>query len=477
MRFRDVYNERVLTEAQKVFKDWEGYIKRIPILKKGVEILKVLEKHGQAYIVGGAVRDIISGEKKPDDIDIATNVPMEKIESLFKTHDIGANKDFGIVVVKHKGEDFEIAQFRKDGTYTDGRRPDKIEVVATFKGDAERRDFTINAMAVDSKGNIIDHFDGQGDIKNKTLRAVGDPDKRFSEDYLRMLRAVRFASRLDLQLDPEVTTAIQKSSIKIKDIAPERVTKELLKMAKQKGGKFADAIVKLDQVGLLHHILPEVVKMKEFEHDIENHPEGGVYAHTLAALRASDSKDPIVNLSILLHDIGKIKTKKMDEKGRITYFQHHKEGAEMVDQIAQRLKLDTKTKNAMKFATLNHMKIHDLLKMSNKKIIQLMNDPNWATLLAVGEMDARARGKMFNKKEWDAIKVKIDAITRQFADKGTDALTNIRKVVTGSLIMRLKRIKPGPAVGRYIQKTVDWIADNNINIKDEAKIKKFIKQL
>jgi tRNA nucleotidyltransferase (CCA-adding enzyme) len=244
----------MLSEMAQITKDWEGYVKRVPMLKKGIEVLKILEKHGQAYITGGAVRDIITGEKTPDDIDIATNVPMEKIEELFKTHDIGANKDFGIVVVDYKGESFEVAQFRKDGTYSDGRRPDKIEVLASFKGDAERRDFTINAMAVDSKGNIIDYFDGQKDIKNKLIKAVGDPEKRFSEDYLRMLRAVRFSSRLGMDIDPDTISAIKNTAVKIKDISPERITKELLKMAKQEGTQLADAILMLDKADLLKHI-------------------------------------------------------------------------------------------------------------------------------------------------------------------------------------------------------------------------------
>jgi len=475
MRFKTYY----LTEAEQL-KDWKGYINRIPALKNGIEILKKLEKYGKAYIVGGAVRDIISGEKEPDDIDISTNVPMEKIESMFDTHDIGANKDFGIVVIKYKSESYEIAQFRRDGTYTDGRRPDKIEVLASFKGDAERRDFTINAMAVDSKGNIIDYFDGTKDIKNKLLKTVGDPDKRFSEDYLRMLRAVRFSSRLGMDIDPDTASAIKRSSINIKKISPERISKELLKMAKQKGTKFADAIVQLDKVGLLQHILPEIYKMKEFEHEKEHHPEGGVYDHTLSALRANDSDDYILNLAILFHDIGKVNTKTITPEGRIQYLLHAREGADMIDDISARLKLTNNTRDAIKFSALNHMKIHELTKMSNNKIIKLMNDPHWDTLLAVGQMDAKARGELFKKAEWDAIKLKIDQITKRYEsdDKNIDALTNIRKVVNGDLVMKIKKItKPSKKVGDYISATVEWIVNNNIDVKNVKKIERFIKEL
>lgn len=263
--------KQYLTE-EKV-KDFNSYIQRIPMLDVGIEVLKKLERFGDAYIVGGAVRDIILGED-PKDIDIATNTPMEKVEELFKTFDIGKNKDFGINVIKYKGFEFEIAQFREDGSYKDGRRPSSVILNVPFKSDAERRDLTLNAMAIDSKGNIIDHFEGMKAIKDKVIKTVGDPEKRFSEDYLRMMRSIRFSSRLGFEIDEKTIEAIKKGSGNISKIAVERITDELLKMASQTGSKFADAIEKLDETGLLEIILPEVVKMKEFKHSISDHSEG-----------------------------------------------------------------------------------------------------------------------------------------------------------------------------------------------------------
>lgn len=263
--------KQYLTE-EKV-KDFNSYIQRIPMLDVGIEVLKKLERFGDAYIVGGAVRDIILGED-PKDIDIATNTPMEKVEELFKTFDIGKNKDFGINVIKYKGFEFEIAQFREDGSYKDGRRPSSVILNVPFKSDAERRDLTLNAMAIDSKGNIIDHFEGMKAIKDKVIKTVGDPEKRFSEDYLRMMRSIRFSSRLGFEIDEETIEAIKKGSGNISKIAVERITDELLKMASQTGSKFADAIEKLDETGLLEIILPEIVKMKEFRHSISDHNEG-----------------------------------------------------------------------------------------------------------------------------------------------------------------------------------------------------------
>jgi len=465
MRFKQFY----LIESEAL-QDFKSYVAKNPLLKKATEIVAILSKHGKAYIVGGAVRDIVLG-KEPDDIDIATNVPMAKIEELFPTHDIGKNKDFGIVVVEYKDENFEIAQFRKDGTYSDGRRPDTVEIVPDFKDDAARRDFTINAMGIDSEGNIIDYFDGMKDIKDKVLRTVGIPSERFGEDHLRMLRAIRFASRLGFKIDPETAQAIKDGSENINKIAGERIKKEFVKMAEQDGSKFADAIVELDNVGLLDKILPEIVKLKEFEHNVEHHPEGGVWAHTLSALRTVKVKDPIVNLAVLLHDVGKQKVHTRDEKGD-HYFGHAEEAKEFIEQIADRLKLELKTKDALLFSAMNHMKMHEILKMSNSNIIKLMESPYWEVLKATAEADNKARGELYDDAEWKEITNKLAKLAEGSANR--KQLEAIKKVVNGKWVMELRNIKGGPAVGKIISDTVSWIQDNEIDISDLDKIKEHI---
>jgi len=466
MKFKTFY----ITESEAV-KDWKEYVSKNLLLKKASEVVEILSKFGKAYIVGGAVRDIVLG-KEPDDIDIATNVPMAKIESIFSTHDIGKNKDFGIVVIKYKDENFEIAQFRKDGTYTDGRRPDSIKIVPDFKDDAARRDFTINAMGIDSEGNIIDYFDGMKDIQNKVLRTVGNPSERFGEDYLRMLRAVRFSSRLGFKLDPETKDAIKKGSENINNIAAERIQKELVKMAEQEGSKFADAIVELDDSGLLDKILPEIVKLKEFKHNVKFHPEApDVYGHVIAAIKANKVADPIVNLAILLHDVGKLKTHSVDEKGD-HYLGHAEEAKELIDQIADRLKFDLKTKDAIMFATLNHMKMHDFLKLSNSNIIKMMDSPYWEVLKSTAEADTKARGELFDKEEWDEVVKKINKFSEGAANR--KQIETIKKVVNGRGVMELRKIKGGPDVGKIIVDTVTWIHDEGIDINDIEKIKEHI---
>lgn len=269
MRFR-----RYIIESSNTMKDWLSYVKRNKELQIAISILKKIEKAGyRAYLVGGCVRDLILGNLKPHDVDIATNMPMDELGKLFKTYDIGKSKSFGIVVVKQSGYDFEIAQFRTDGTYLDGRRPESVQITAKFKEDVERRDFTINAMGINSKGEIIDYFDGKRDIKNKVLKTVGDPYKRFGEDYLRLLRAGRFSAKLDFDIERNTKKAIQKLSYNIKDISPERLRDELLKVAKEGSETFAKYIIILDELKILKHILPEVVNLKFFKENFHHHPE------------------------------------------------------------------------------------------------------------------------------------------------------------------------------------------------------------
>lgn len=453
--------------------NWLEYVGRSPILTAAVEVLSTLSQYGKAYIVGGAVRDIVTGEKDPDDIDIATNVPMDTIESLFPTHDIGANKDFGILVIEYGGFSFEVAQFRRDGTYYDGRRPDTVEIVMELRTDVERRDFTINALAVDAAGNVIDYFDGAGDIKNKILRAVGDPEKRFGEDYLRMLRAVRFASRMGYEIEPATASAIRSHAGQISNIAKERITNEIVKMASQSGDRFAQAIMLLRDTGLLEHILPEVLKMDEFEHTAASHPEGNVYEHTLAALRSSKAADPIINLAILLHDVGKIDTQGFSEEGIVNYIGHVEAGMKRIDQIADRMRLDNETRIALIFATENHMKMHDILKMSDSKIVQLMLDKNWDVLYQVGLADARARGELFSQEEWAALDEKIAFLREKFASKQEH--DKIKKIVGGKLLMSMYPERaPGPWMSQAINSAVDWIINNDVDISDMAAIKQFI---
>lgn len=466
-----------LYEAREMFKDWMQYVKKNSELAAGVKVLQKINKAGyKAYIVGGPVRDITLG-KQPNDIDIATNMPMNKLTKMFKTYDIGKSKDFGIVVAKEGGHDFEIAQFRADGKYIDGRRPEAVTIKGSFEDDAGRRDFTINAMGINAKGEILDYFDGKRDIQNKVLRTVGDPLKRFGEDYLRIMRLARFSSKLGFDIDPETKKAAKKLSPNILSLSPERIKDELIKSASQSGEKFAEYIQILADLKILRLILPEVMNLKWFRENLQHHPEtrghgGTVYSHVMAALKQSKTADPIKNLAILLHDVGKGVTASQ-EKGLPRYLRHARKSVDLVNDIANRLKMSNKEREALIFGVGNHMKFHNILKMKPSKIAKLANDDNWDVLVAVGHADEYSRGETFRHAgEFEKIVDKAVEIKNKY---GTKEVTKRLKLVDGNHVMSITGLKQGPKVGQIIKNTTEWIMDNDV--KDQDIIDDYIRGL
>lgn len=466
-----------LYEAREMFKDWMQYVNKNSELAAGVKLLQKINKSGyKAYIVGGPVRDITLGNQ-PNDIDIATNMPMDLLEKMFKTYDIGKSKDFGIVVVKEGGFSFEVAQFRNDGKYIDGRRPETVKITGSFEDDAGRRDFTVNAMGINAKGEIIDFFDGKKDIVNKVLRTVGDPLKRFGEDYLRMMRLARFSSKLGFEIDPETKKAAKKLSPNILSLAPERIKDELMKSAAQSGEKFAEYIQILGDLKILRLILPEVMNLKWFRENLQHHPEtrgegGTVFSHVMAALKQSKTANPIKNLAILLHDVGKGVSLSHDQ-GLPRYLRHARKSVELVNDIADRLKMSNKEKDALIFAVGNHMKFHKILDMKPSKIAKLVNDDNWDVLVAVGQADEFARGEAFmHVGEFEKIIDKAVEIKNKY---GTKEVTKRMKLVDGNHVMTITGLKPGPKVGEIIKNTTTWIMDNDV--KDQDIIDDYIRKL
>jgi tRNA nucleotidyltransferase/poly(A) polymerase len=462
-----------LLEARQQLKDWQGYVKRSRDLFNAVNILNKINKAGyKAYIVGGSVRDIVLGNEKFHDVDIATNMPMDKLQKMYRTHDIGKSKDFGIVVVKEGGSSYEVAQFRQDGKYLNGRKPESVQITGSFEDDAQRRDFTINAMGINAKGEIIDYFDGKRDIKNKVLRTVGDPYKRFGEDHLRMMRLARFKSKLDFEIDPETKKAARKLSPNILNLSPERVKEELLKSAAQSGDKFADYIQTLDDLRILRYILPEVMNLKWYRENLQFHPEtrghgGTVFSHVMAALKNSNTKDPIKNLAILLHDVGKGVTFAPHKSGGFpTYYRHAEKSVKLVNAIADRLKMSNKEKDALMFGVGNHMKFHKILDMRPSKIAKLVNDENWDVLVAVGRADEFSRGDVFRHAgEFEKIVDKAVKIKNKYGNIGE--VKKRIKLVDGNHVMALTGMKPSPKLGEVIRQTANWIMDNDITDKDQ----------
>ncbi len=439
-------------------------MKSSPLLNVGIDLLRKIEALGyEAYIVGGTPRDLMLG-KASNDVDIATNCPLEILEKNFTTHNIGKSREFGILTVRWTEFMFEVAQFRSDGEYKDGRRPDSVKIVGDFKQDVVRRDFTINALGLNSSRIFIDHVDGIIDIQDKLVRAVGDPYKRFEEDHLRMIRAARFAAPEDFSLEKKTREAIIILADLIHKVTPERIRMELVKAARKPGPQFAQFILILDDLTLLEKILPEVACLKHYKHNPEHHPEGPtVMDHTIKCLEISD--DPYLSkLAILFHDIGKSVT--MEEVGgQPTYHRHELKSAEMMKEICERLKFSSNDSDILINAVADHMKFHKILEMRPSKVARLVNSDHFDTLMDVARADEFCRGEKFAYFDQFPDKIKR---AEEIKAKWEGRLTQkSNKLVSGNRIMEIVGIKPGPTVGKIKRQVEDHIIDNELDPTDD----------
>ena len=299
-------------------------------------IAQRLREHGHvAYFAGGCVRDLVRG-RAPKDIDIATDARPEEVQKIFpRTYAVGAH--FGVIVVLKGGMQFEVATFRSEGAYLDGRRPSEVRF-STAEEDAQRRDFTINGMFYDPlTDQVIDFVGGRADLEARLVRAIGNPEERFAEDRLRLLRAVRFATVLEFEIEEQTWAALVRQAQSIQQISAERIRDELVRifLAPQR----ARGWDLLDTSGLMRAILPELEALKGCEQPPQFHPEGDVFKHTRIMLELLPEKVslPLV-LSVLFHDIGKPPTASVDADGRIRFNGHDRVGAEMTEAIMQRLR-------------------------------------------------------------------------------------------------------------------------------------------
>ena len=445
------------------------------LINIGVSLLLRIESLGdfQAYIVGGAPRDLIMGIA-PDDIDIATNCPMEILEENFRTFNIGKSKEFGILSILFQGQSFEVAQFRSDGKYSDGRRPDDITIIQDFREDASRRDFTINSLAMDSKEGIIDYFNGREDIDRGIIRTVGNPIERFKEDHLRMMRAARFAAMDGFRIEKGTRRSIRKLFKLINKVTPERIHGELVKAASKLGPQFARYILILDDLKLLYQILPEVHAMKYFKHDLQHHPEGPtVFDHSIACLEVMYDEPYQSKLAALFHDTGKCISFQEDKYWwKMTYHRHEKYSEPLVEGICNRLKFSGLDKEAMMFAVKNHMKFHHMLEMKPSKIARLVSHPDFDTLLDVAKADEFSRGERFMYRgEFDKIIKRIYKIRDRWESHVINSYLNL---VDGNRIMELIELEPGPIVGKIKRAVEDRIMDERLDPADLKLVDKII---
>ena len=321
------------------------------------------------YLAGGAVRDQLLGNE-PKDYDLATSATPSEVQALFPKSDaVGAH--FGVIIVKGHGEVIEVATFRTDGSYKDGRRPESVEFSSPGE-DAQRRDFTINGLFQDPiTGEIIDYVGGQADLKAKVLRAIGDPQKRFEEDALRLMRAVRFAVVTGFEIEANTLAALKKCAPLLAKISPERIRDEFSKiMVAADRGRGLDLLA---DTGLAREFLPELYDLQGCEQPPQWHPEGDVFVHTRIALSLLDSPTLPLALSVLLHDIGKPATQTWDDEAeRFRFNGHDRVGAEMAEKILKRLRYSNQIVDDVSFMVSRHMKFMHVQEMRTAKLKRFM---------------------------------------------------------------------------------------------------------
>jgi len=360
-------------------------------------VLRLTDAGFVALYAGGSVRDMLLGHP-PQDYDIATDARPEQVRKLFPhTYAVGAH--FGVIVVHEGGHDFQVATFRSDMQYVDGRRPEGV-TFSTPQMDAERRDFTINGLFYDPiKGEVIDYVEGRRDLKARIVRAIGDPVARFREDRLRLLRAVRFTAVLGFEIEPATWAAVKEHATEIHDVSAERIREELVKIFLHRSRVHGfDLLV---ESGLMHAVLPEITALRGCEQPPQFHPEGDVFVHTRAmlGLLPETVSVPLV-FSVLFHDIGKPATFAVDETGRIRFNGHDKLGAEMTERIMERLRFSRAEIDATVAAVANHMVFKDVQGMRVAKLKRFMARPTFDDEMELHRVDCVSSHGMVDNYEF-----------------------------------------------------------------------------
>jgi poly(A) polymerase len=384
--------------------------------KFAISTIETLRQHGfQAYLVGGCVRDLLLG-REPADFDVATSAtPTQVMETFPETYAVGAQ--FGVVLVPSPGGEcadgekgtsksyvVEVATFRSDSGYSDGRHPDEVRFTQDPREDAARRDFTINGMMLDPvTGEVLDFVGGREDLEAKLIRAIGDPNRRFGEDKLRMLRAVRFAARFEYEIEADTQAAIQLLARDVQLVSRERVRDELTKMLTE--GQARRAFLLLDQTGLLKEVLPEISVMKGVQQPPEFHPEGDVFVHTLLLLENLPPPcPPTLAWGALLHDVGKPATFRV-APDRIRFDGHVEVGIRIAEEICTRLRFSNHDTDQVLSLVDNHMRFGHVTRMKESTLKKFMRLPRFDEHLALHRADSLASHR--NLSTYDFLQEKL----------------------------------------------------------------------
>lgn len=422
--------------------------------RMAIELIRTLRQAGhQAVFAGGSVRDMLLGHEAHD-IDIATSATPDQVEALFE-HTIPVGKAFGVVIVRPgEGHQFEVATFRTDGEYTDGRRPDSV-TFATMREDALRRDLTINGMFFDPiNHHVFDFVGGELDLRNGVIRLIGDPQVRIDEDKLRILRVARFAARFGFSIDPATRAAVVRNASRISEVSPERVFEELLKILRLRVPRKAlDLLFELDLIG---SILPEVKALKGLEQPPEYHPEGDVLEHTTIALEKlpEDASDALL-VGTLLHDIGKGRTQTFED--RIRFSGHDKVGADMARKIMARFHRSNAFADHVVALVANHMRWMFVEQMRLAKLKRFMGMEFFEDHMELHRADCLSSHEDLRHLEF--VKERLESFTPE----------EIRppRLVTGHDLIEMG-LRPGPRFKELLAEVEVGQLEGMIHSREEA---------
>jgi poly(A) polymerase len=432
---------------------------KIAVPQEAIDIINHLHAaQFEAYLVGGCVRDVMLG-RMPKDWDIVTDAQPWQILSVFPQAKMVGEK-FGVALVNGH----EVATFRAEGAYEDGRHPEKVVFVSDPELDSRRRDFTINALYYDPiSEELLDFHRGMTDLAvNKAIRCIGDPNARFQEDHLRMLRAVRFCGKLQFNLHAETAAAIKANAKNILGIAAERVRMELSQILTQ--GRVDQSLRLMDEVGLLKRELPCVSKMQGVEQPKQFHPEGDVFQHTcLAVSRLKAGCSITLALGVLLHDVGKPVTATMGTDGNPRFFGHDKAGAELAQEfLSTKLKYPNEIVDRVGWLVAKHMRIYEVDKMRLAKVRRFIAQPGWEELVQLAECDTFGSmlplephpvlSPLKNRPDWELIKERT---------KLPPCLINGDDLIAMGM-------KPGPDFKTVLSTILDYQLEGKLKTREEA---------
>jgi poly(A) polymerase len=418
---------------------------------------KLRDNGHQAYLVGGCVRDLLLG-RDPSDYDISTGAHPERVQELFP-RSLAVGAKFGVILVVEDGAEVEVATFRSDLGYSDGRHPDNVMYSDSAKEDVRRRDFTINGLLMDpATSEVLDFVDGRADLRAGIVRAIGNPRARFAEDKLRMMRAVRFAARFAFQTEPETLAATRELASLVTQVSPERIREELTKLLTE--GAARRGFELLDETGLLAVVLPDVARMKGVEQPPQFHPEGDVWVHTRMMLeQLPPNCSPTLAWGVLLHDVGKPPTfaPATGPGTRIRFDGHVEVGARMAEKICRDLRFSNDDIEQIESLVANHLRFKDVRQMRQATLKRFVRQPRFEEHLELHRLDC-----LSSHRNLDALDFVLE-----FLAKTPPEQVRPPRLVTGDDLKEMG-IRPGPQFKEILLAVEEAQLDGRFSDRESA---------